>query len=165
MAFHQVDEYVWWRLSLSSLVGKWDRPSAFQAPELSERRTWQQKSEQSLPWHRGYQGDLRKQFWKLSGVSSLPLSETLCKVLSISFLVLKLPMFQLFPALTKLREQYRYKCRGKIWQQEKFTELIFNCFGKTAWSTPSGLESNQLLSREWATVSWWVWFRNLLYGL
>lgn len=113
MAFHQVDEYVWWRLSLSSPVGKWDRPSAFQAPELSERRTWQQKSEQSLPRHHGYQGDLRKQFWKLSGVSSLPPSETLCKVLCISFLVLKMPMFQLFPALTKLREQYRYKCQWK----------------------------------------------------
>lgn len=33
------------------------------------------------------------------------------------------------------------------------TELIFNCFGKTAWSTPSGLESSQLISREWAAVS------------
>lgn len=128
MAFHQVDEYLWWGHSLSSPVGKWDHVSAFQVPEPSERWTWQQQSEQSLPQHWGYQGDLRKQWWKLSGVSSPSQSETPCKVLCISFLVLKMVMFQLFPALTKLREHYRYKCQWKNMAAGKVYRANFQLF-------------------------------------
>lgn len=43
---------------------------------------------------------------------------------------------------------HRQHASEKIWQQQKFTNLICNCFSKTAQSTPSVLESDQLMLEE-----------------
>lgn len=43
---------------------------------------------------------------------------------------------------------HRQRASDKIWQQQKFTNLICDCFSKTAQSTPSVLESDQLVLEE-----------------
>lgn len=69
------------------------------------------------------------------------------------------------PCLSKRMKEHTHACQCKRWLWQKLTQLIFNCCGKTAQSTPSGSESNQLIRREWATAPWQILSWGPLYGL